>query len=155
MRTLSSNGIAVIKNFEGLRLNAYRDIAGVWTIGYGSTRYHDGKAIKPGDKLTTEMQADALFKVTLANFISSVSGLVKVVLTQNQFDALVSFTYNVGVGGFQKSTLLKKLNAGDYKGAADQFLVWNKITDPETRQKVVFSTLKKRREQERALFLKP
>jgi lysozyme len=64
---LSNNGEAVIKNFEGLRLEAYRDSAGTWTIGYGSTRYHDGKAIKPGDKLENKIQADALFRNTLGN----------------------------------------------------------------------------------------
>ncbi|HTD97929.1 MAG TPA: lysozyme [Mucilaginibacter sp.] len=150
---LSDHGIKAIKNFEGLRLTAYRDSAGVWTIGYGSTRYHDDKAVKPGDKLANEVQATALFNNTLAQYVDAVNNYVKVPLTQNQFDALVSFTYNAGIGALRNSTLLKKLNASDYSGAADQFLFWNKITDPHTGEKVVSNVLKARRTEERGLFL--
>lgn len=153
MMTLSEQGEKTIKNFEGLRLNAYRDGAAVWTIGYGSTRYHDGKPIKPGDKLADEKQADALFRNTLGNYENVVNHLVKVPLTQNQFDALVSFTYNAGTGAFEESTLLYKLNKKDYAGAADNLLSWNKITDPHTGKKVVCDTLVKRREEERKIFL--
>ncbi|MEB0280621.1 MULTISPECIES: lysozyme [unclassified Mucilaginibacter] len=150
---LSKRGIAVIKNFEGLRLNAYQDIAGVWTIGYGSTMYNDGKPVKPGDKLANEAQTETLLKSTLTNYVNAVNKGASVHLSQDQFDALVSFIYNVGTGAVRSSTLFKKLNAGDYRGAADQFLVWNKITDPHTGKKVVSKTLTQRREQERALFL--
>jgi lysozyme len=150
---LSEHGIKVIKNFEGLRLNAYRDIAGIWTIGYGSTKYADGKPVKCGDKLANEQQADTLFRTTLTNYINAVNKGIKVFLTQNQFDALVSFTYNLGTGVIITSTLIKKLNSGDYIGAADQFLIWNKITDPKTGEKVVSKTLSQRRKQERTLFL--
>ena len=152
---LSNHGEAVIKNFEGLRLQAYRDSAGVWTIGYGSTRYHDGKTIKPGDKLASEAQADALFRNTLSQYENAVCNFVKVSLNQNQLDALVSFTYNEGTGALQESTLLRKLNEKDYEGAAAQFLIWDKITDPATGNKVVLDTLVKRREAERQLFLLP
>ena len=155
MKQISNQGIALIKNFEGLRLKAYRDVAGVWTIGYGSTRYHDGNIIRPGDKLAGELQASALFKNTLGLYIDAVNRLVKVPLTQNQFDALVSFSYNAGTGALQRSSLLKRLNANDYQGATDEFSVWNKITDPATGKKVVCNTLSKRREEERALFLLP
>lgn len=150
---LSNNGIALIKSFEGLRLNAYKDIAGIWTIGYGSTRYEDGRAVRSGDKLTNETQANTLFINTLSKYVSAVSKGVKGALTQHQFDALVSFIYNVGTGVVNTSTLFKKLNAGDYKGAADQFLLWNKVTDPKTGKKVPSKTLILRRGQERALFL--
>lgn len=150
---LSTNGIQLIKHFEGLSLNAYRDSAGVWTIGYGSTRYHDGKPIKPGDKLASQAQADALFTNTLSPYEQAVNNLVKVPLTQQQFDALVSFTYNEGTGALEESTLLRKLNVHDYAAAADQLLVWNKITDPKTRTRVILDTLVKRRKQERELFL--
>jgi lysozyme len=150
---LSEQGIELIKSFEGLRLSAYRDIAGVWTIGYGSTRYHDGKTVKPGDKLTDEPQAAALFSNTLGQYETAVNNYVRVALTQNQFDALVSFTYNEGAYALKASTLLKKLNEKDYQGAADQFLLWNKITDPQTGQKVESLTLKERRSAERKLFL--
>lgn len=150
---LSDTGIKVIKNFEGLRLTAYRDIAGVWTIGYGSTRYHDGQPVKPGDKLANEQQASALFSNTLGQYEDAVNQYIKVPLTQPQFDALVSFTYNEGTGALKESTLLKKLNEKDYAGAADQFLVWDKVTDPQTSEKEVSATLAIRRKEERELFL--
>ncbi|MBK0378579.1 lysozyme [Mucilaginibacter segetis] len=154
MMKISEHGLAIIKQFEGLMLTAYRDVAGIWTIGYGSTRYHDGKAVKPGDRLTHPNQAEALLLNTLGWYVTAVNNSVKVPLTQNQFDALVSFAYNEGTGALQKSTLMRKLNAHDYIGAADQFLVWNKITDPQTGKKVICDTLTKRRKQERTLFLK-
>lgn len=150
---LSQHGEKLIKSFEGLRLTAYRDVAGVWTIGYGSTRYHDGRSVKPGDKLTSEVQASAIFVNTLGQYENAVNSYVKAPLTQNQFDALVSFTYNEGTHALKESTLVKKLNAKDYQGAADQFLVWNKITNPHTGQKVVCDTLTERRTAERHLFL--
>src|SRR4051812_42421908 len=101
---LSEHGFAVIKNFEGLRLTAYRDVAGIWTIGYGSTRYHDGKLVKPGDKLASKTQANALLQNTLGQYETAVNKFVKVPLNQNQFDALVSFTYNEGTGALEQST---------------------------------------------------
>ena len=149
---LSENGFKIIKNFEGLRLAAYRDVAGVWTIGYGSTRYHDGKRVKPGDKLANEAQADALFRNTLGQYEQAVNQFVKVPLTQNQFDALVSFTYNEGTGALEGSSLLAKLNEKDYEGAAAHFLAWDKITDP-AGEKVVYDTLVQRRKEESQLFL--
>ena len=150
---LSSKGEQLIKSFEGLRLNAYRDVAGVWTIGYGSTHYHDGRAVKPGDKLASEVQASAIFVNTLGQYENAVNSYVNVPLTQDQFDALVSFTYNEGTYALKESTLLRKLNAKDYHGAAEQFLVWDKITDPHSGQKVACDTLIKRRATERHLFL--
>ncbi len=150
---LSNNGYETIKNFEGLRLQAYRDVAGVWTIGYGSTRYHDGKLVKPGDKLASEAQADALFHNTLGQYEGAVNTFVKVPLSQNQFDALVSFTYNEGTGALRESTLLSKLNEKDYEAAAAGFLAWDKITDPKTGKKIVCDTLVSRRKEESQLFL--
>lgn len=149
---LSEHGYKVIKNFEGLRLMAYRDVAGVWTIGYGSTLYHDGKKVKPGDKLASESQADALFKNTLGQYENAVNEFVKVSVSQNQFDALVSFAYNEGTGALKNSTLLAKLNEGDYEAAAAHFLAWNKITDHQTGQKEVCDTLVQRRKEESLLF---
>ena len=150
---LSENGFKIIKNFEGLRLDAYRDVAGVWTIGYGSTRYHDGKLVKPGDKLAGIIQADALFSNTLGQYENAVNRSVKVPLTQNQFDALVSFTYNEGAGALHGSSLLLLLNDKDYEGAACHFMLWDKITDPKTGKKVVCDTLVQRRKEESQLFL--
>lgn len=105
------------------------------------------------DKLTSEVQASAIFVNTLGQYEGAVNNYVKVSLTQNQFDALVSFTYNEGTYAFKGSTLLKKLNEKEYQFAADQFLVWNKITDPHTGQKVTCDTLTKRRTAERHLFI--
>ncbi|BAU52962.1 lysozyme [Mucilaginibacter gotjawali] len=152
---LSKNGFRIIKNFEGLRLTAYRDVAGMWTIGYGSTHYHDGRAVKPGDKLADDLQADALFANTLGQYEDAVNRYVKVPLSQNQFDALVSFTYNEGTGALKESTLLVKLNEKNYAEAAAHFLAWDKITDPKTGQKVVCDTLVQRRREESQLFMQP
>jgi lysozyme len=152
--TISENGINLIKGFEGLVLHAYKDVAGVWTIGYGSTRYATGQHVVAGGVLENEAQATDLLKTTLRDYVQAVHNSVKVLVNQNQFDALVSFTYNLGTGALQSSTLLKKLNSGDYKGAADQFLVWNKITDPATGKKVTLDALVKRRKAEQVYFLK-
>ncbi|WP_374951120.1 lysozyme [Mucilaginibacter sp.] len=151
---LTESGLTFIKNFEGLRLKAYQDIAGIWTIGYGSTRHSDGQPIKSGDRLISIKEADRLLDATLNWYVDAVNQQVKVPLNQNQFNALVSFAYNVGTGALQKSTLLHKLNQSDYQGAADQLLAWNKVTDPRSEQKVVSKTLSNRRLQERSLFLK-
>ncbi len=150
---LSENGLKIIKNFEGMRLTAYRDVAGIWTIGYGSTRYHDGKPVRPGDKLTGEAQANAVFRNTLGQYTDAVNRLVRVSLTQNQFDALVSFTYNEGTGALQESTLLAKLNEKNYEAAASHFFEWDKITNPKTGKKVICHTLVQRRKEESRLFL--
>jgi len=152
---LSEKGLNIIKNFEGLRLSAYRDVAGVWTIGYGSTYFHDGKRVKPGDRLASEIQADALLRNTLGQYEDAVNQNAKVPLTQNQFDALVSFAYNEGTGALRESTLLVKLNEANYAAAAIHFLAWDKITDPETGKKIVCDTLVKRRKEESQLFLTP
>lgn len=142
----SDKGIALIKQFEGCNLTAYQDSVGVWTIGYGWTQPVDGKPIRAGMTIKQET-AERLLKTGLVSYESDVSRLVKVGLTQWQFDALVSFTYNLGARSLSTSTLLRKLNAGDYAGAADEFLRWNKAGGK------VMSGLTRRREAERALFL--
>ncbi|SEO34068.1 lysozyme [Acinetobacter sp. yr461] len=121
--SLSVEGVNQICNFEGLKLSAYDDGTGVWTIGYGTTRYPNGKRVSEGDRCTLE-QAKTYMQHDLKIFEHAVNSSVKVPLKQNQFDALVSLTYNIGVGAFKHSTLLKKLNSGDYKEAANQFDVW-------------------------------
>ncbi len=149
----SKGGLELIKGFEGVRLKAYRDTAGTWTIGWGSTRWANGTPVKKGDKLVNIDCANDLFEQTMKGYVNDVRSLVKVPLTQNQFDALVSFQYNTG--GLEGSTLLKLLNSGDYQGAAGQFLLWDKVTDPITGQKKPFAVLTERREKERKLFLTP
>ncbi|WP_407214072.1 lysozyme [Enterobacter hormaechei] len=142
----SEKGIALIKQFEGCKLTAYQDSVGVWTIGYGWTKPVDGKPIRAGMTIKQET-AERLLKTGLVSYENDVSRLVKVDLTQGQFDALVSFTYNLGARSLSTSTLLRKLNAGDYAGAADEFLRWNKAGGK------VLNGLTRRREAERALFL--
>ncbi|MBW4233173.1 lysozyme [Enterobacter roggenkampii] len=146
MMQTSDKGIALIKQFEGCRLTAYQDSVGVWTIGYGWTKPVDGKPIRAGMTIKQET-AERLLKTGLVSYENEVSRLVKVDLTQGQFDALVSFTYNLGARSLSTSTLLRKLNAGDYAGAADEFLRWNKAGGK------VLNGLTRRREAERALFL--
>ncbi|WP_213353744.1 lysozyme [Citrobacter freundii] len=142
----SDKGIALIKKFEGCKLTAYQDSVGVWTIGYGWTQPVDGKPIRAGMTIKQET-AERLLKTGLVSYESDVSRLVKAGLTQGQFDALVSFTYNLGARSLSTSTLLRRLNAGDYAGAADEFLRWNKAGGK------VLNGLTRRREAERALFL--
>jgi GH24 family phage-related lysozyme (muramidase) len=142
----SDKGIALIKEFEGCKLTAYQDSVGVWTIGYGWTQPVDGKTIRAGMTIKQET-AERLLKTGLVSYESDVSRLVKVGLTQEQFDALVSFTYNLGSRSLSTSTLLRKLNAGDYTGAAAEFMSWNKAGGKALKG------LTRRREAERALFL--
>jgi len=141
MRT-SNNGMNLIKAFEGLRLAAYQDSVGIWTDGYGHT--HN---VKKGDMITQE-QADRFLKEDLAVAELSIVTNVKVPLSQNQFDALASFIFNLGSGNFTQSTLLKKLNAGDYAGAANEFGRWVQAGGK------TLPGLVKRRAAERELFLK-
>ncbi|MGP0848475.1 lysozyme [Serratia sp. CY83950] len=120
---ISKNGIELIKRFEGLELEAYQDSVGVWTIGYGWTQAVDGKKIAPGMKID-QATADRLLKCGVVQFEQGVNQLVKVRITQGQFDALVSFAYNLGLRSLSTSTLLRKLNNGDTQGAADEFGRW-------------------------------
>ncbi|EPK6019535.1 TPA: lysozyme [Citrobacter freundii] len=145
----SEKGIKNIKDFEGCSLTAYPDPGtggAPWTIGYGWTHPVDGKPIKPGMTIKQET-ADRLLKTGLVSYENDVLKMAKVKLTQGQFDALVSFAYNVGSRALSTSTLLRKLNDGDVKGAADEFLRWNKAGGK------VLNGLTRRREAERALFL--
>lgn len=151
-RRTGAKGLALLKGFERLRLVAYLPtVNDVWTIGYGHT-----KGVKPGDRCSVE-QAEAWLLEDLAWAEDAVNELVTVPLTQNQFDALVSFAFNVGpdidadtiAEGLGDSTLLRKLNAGDYAGAAAEFPKWNKQAG------VVLNGLVRRRAAERELFLTP
>ena len=145
--TTSRVGINLITSFEDLRLDAYDDGVGVWTIGYGTTVYPNGVKVKRGDTCT-KAQAVSFFQHDLRRFEAAVNQTVKVVVNQNQFDALVSLTYNIGETAFKKSTLLAKLNKGDFTGAVEQFKVWN-IGGGK-----VLKGLVRRRAAERELFLK-
>ena len=116
----SQKGVDLIKSHEGLKLSAYLDTGKVWTIGYG----HTGKDVYRGMKISAT-QAEALLRGDLKEAEDAVNTLVKTIITQNQFDALVSFVFNVGVAAFKKSTLLKMLNLENYTDASGQFHRWN------------------------------
>lgn len=133
MMKISENCLSLIKECEGCSLHSYQDIAGIWTIGYGCT--HD---VGKSDKITQE-EAESMLLAAALTTEAAVNMLVTVPLTQNQFDALVSFTYNVGEGHLETSTLLKLLNKSDYEGAAEEFLKWNKVNG-----KIVFGLVKRR-----------
>ncbi|NNP75577.1 lysozyme [Acinetobacter sp. Ac_3412] len=145
--TVSSVGINLITSFEDLRLAAYDDGVGVWTIGYGTTIYPNGVKVKRGDTCT-KAQAMSFFQHDLRRFEVVINQAVKVVVNQNQFDALVSLAYNIGETAFKGSTLVKELNTGNYKAAADQFPKWNRGGGK------VLRGLVRRRAAERELFLK-
>lgn len=140
MRT-SLDGLRAICKHEGLRLNAYRDPVGVLTIGYGHT-----KGVREGQEIT-EAQAFEFLREDVTEAELCVHNRVQVPLEQAQFDALVSFVFNLGCGALTKSTLLRKLNAGDIFAAADQFLLWVHAGGHE------LPGLVKRRSAERAMFL--
>lgn len=118
-------GRAAIAAREGNILTAYKDSVGILTIGVGHTSAAGAPKVTAGMKITAA-ESDAILSRDLAIFEASVSNAVKVPLNQNEFDALVSLAFNIGGGAFAKSTLVKKLNAGDRAGAANQFLVWDK-----------------------------
>jgi len=143
----SDNGIDLIKRFEGFSAKPYLCPANVPTIGYGSTYYCDGSTVALDDDPLTEQEATKLLKYNIKKFEDAVSKLVTVPITQNEFDALVSFVYNLGPNALKKSTLLRLLNAGDKESAAEQFLRWTKASGRE------LPGLVKRREAERKLFL--
>ncbi|MES2729928.1 MAG: lysozyme [Pseudomonadota bacterium] len=139
---LSEIGLNLIKHFEGCQLKAYLDQAGIPTIGYGHI-----KRVKMGDTCTLE-QAEQWLKEDVAESEASVNRLVTVPINQFQFDALVSFVFNLGTGNFFKSTLRKLLNKKDYIGCANEFPKWRFAGS------VISNGLVKRRQAEKDLFLK-
>ncbi len=140
----SSNGLALTEKFEGLRLTAYQDSVGVWTIGYG----HTGADVAQGLTITND-QAGILLAADVAWAVTCVNKAVSATINQNQFDAMVDFTFNLGCAAFTGSTLLKMVNAGNFAGAAGQFIRWNKAGGR------VRAGLTKRRQAETALFKTP
>lgn len=138
---ISTIGLGLIQEFEGCKLDAYKCPAGIWTIGIGHT-----KDVKPDDKIT-ESQALELLREDVRWVEKAIDEHVQVKINQNQYDALSAFIFNVGAGAFSLSTLLKKLNAGDYDGAANEFPRWNKAAGKE------LPGLTRRRAAEKALFL--
>lgn len=142
MRT-SQNGLDLIKKYEGCQLKAYLCPAGVWTIGYG----HTGSDVKEG-LVILQSRADEYLKSDLETAEHAITAYCLHPLTQNQFDALASFVFNIGTGNFKSSTLLKRINANMMGLAAFEFPKWNKAKGK------VLQGLVDRRESERQLFLK-
>lgn len=146
MRT-SSDGLKLIKEFEGLKLNAYLCPANVWTIGYGHTSAAGSPTVTPDMKIS-QAQAEHILASDLLKYEVAVERAVTVPLTQNQFDALVSFAFNCGIGALQKSSLLKKLNRGEYDAVPAELMKWNKAGGKE------LAGLTRRRRAEAALWRK-
>lgn len=147
---LDKNGYDLIKGFEGLKLDAYLDSVGVWTIGYGSTQYENFAKVKKGDKVSMQ-RAEEIFKYFADRFAKQVNDLIKKPLTQNQFNAIVSLAYNIGIGAFSNSTALKKINVNPNDPTIKLAIeAWNKGT--VNGKKVVINGLKNRREKESKLY---
>jgi lysozyme len=143
--TISQEALDEIKFSEGFSAVAYWDHS-QWTIGYGSGTYTDGSVVQQGDTVT-EAEAERMLMHLLEYYIEEVRTIVTADLSPNQLGSLVSLAYNIGIGSFESSTLVALLNAGDYQGAADQFLRWNRAGGE------VLSGLIHRRTRERDLFL--
>lgn len=139
----SARGVKLITDFEGFRANAYQDVVGVWTIGYGFT-----KGVKKGDKITRE-EAGRRLRGELTEYEHGVTKACRVPPNQNQFDALVCFAFNVGVAGMSRSSVIKAHNREDYQAAARAFGLWNKAGGK------VWPGLTRRRAAEGALYLEP
>jgi lysozyme len=145
-RRINAKGLELLKYFEHFYPNAYTCPSGVWTIGWGCT-----EGVKPGMKIT-EPQGEEMLRKELNKFETGVSKLVKVKLNDDQFSALVSLTYNIGLDGFATSTSVGKLNGSNYQEAAEWFLPWNKGGE-DKKNLDVFLGLARRRRAERCLFL--
>jgi lysozyme len=146
---IGKRGMELIKEFESLRLVAYYDQAGIPTIGWGTICYPDGTRVTIGQSCNAE-QAEAWLQWDLRN-VEACLDIIPRTLLQNQFDGLAAFVYNVGVGGFNGSTLRRELVAGR-PVVEDYFLRWNKVHDPKSGKLVVSGGLTRRRKAEFALF---
>lgn len=138
----------LIAGEEGLRLTVYKDTGGVWTVGYGHVvKPSDGLYPYTSKRIITQAEADAFFAADTATATNAVKQHVRVPISENQHAALVSLAFNIGGTALKNSTLVRKLNAGDIRGAADEFLKW--VNDNGVR----VAGLVNRRQRERALFL--
>lgn len=143
---INAEGLALIKHFEGLRTTAYRDPVGIWTIGYGHTSMAGPPTVYEGMTITPA-EAEAILKQDLDVFENGVAAALTIDTNDDQFSAMVSFSFNVGLTAYRNSTLLRKHNAGDFAGAADEFLRWV-YADGQ-----ILPGLERRRKAERALYL--
>ena len=146
---LDENGYKLIADFEGLRLKPYLDSVNIPTIGYGNTFYLDGKKVTMLDKPITKGEAFEMFKIIADGFARQVEKKLTKPVNQNQFNALVSLAYNIGIGNFYKSTLLRYVNLNPKDGnIAKEFLKWNKARGQ------VLKGLTSRRMKESSLYFK-
>jgi lysozyme len=157
MMKTSKAGLDLIKKFEGLELQAYQDIAGIWTIGYGHTGFYPADfvlsgEVKAGDVIEYD-DAEWLLRHDLTPRERFLDRAIDASINQNQFDALISLVYNIGEGAFLKSTALRRLNVDDREGAADAMTWFNKATVKGVLREV--QGLTRRRAHEKALFLTP
>lgn len=150
---ISENGLKLIQDFESFESAPYLDSARVWTIGYGSTYYPNGKSVTGRDKPITREYAETIQRHVIATDFEPVVNealkkeIVSGFITQNMYDAILSLTYNIGVNGFKRSSVLRLLKQGDKLNAGNAFLLWNKAGGK------VLRGLVRRRERERELFL--
>ena len=150
---ISDNGLRLIQEFESFEPKPYLDSAKVWTIGYGSTYYPNGKKVTKFDKPINRLYAETIQRNVIKNDFEPVINellekeIASGFITQNMFDAILSLTYNIGVNGFKRSSVLRLLKQGDKQNAADAFLLWNKAGGK------VLKGLINRRKKERELFL--
>lgn len=145
---ISNKGLELIKEFEGFSSVAYLCPAKILTIGYGNTFWEDGRKVRIGEQISKSKALELLEFVANKDFADKIFPLIKVQINQNQFDAMVSLAYNIGVGAFSNSTLLKRVNAKDFIGAGNEFLKWDKSGGKP------LLGLTRRRQREKELFLK-
>lgn len=145
---ISNKGLELIKEFEGFSSVAYLCPAKIPTIGYGNTFWEDGRKVRIGEQISKSKALELLEFVANKDFADKIFPLIKVEVNQNQFDAMVSLAYNIGVGAFSNSTLLKRVNAKDFIGAGNEFLKWDKSGGKP------LSGLTRRRQREKELFLR-
>ena len=146
---INNAALSLIKKWEDFRATAYQDPVGIWTIGYGTTA-NAGVGITPKAGMTiTESQASAYLDAAVTKFAHNITDALTKPANENEFGAMVSLAYNIGPTAFKRSTVARKFNEGDKKGAADAFLLWNKAGGR------VLKGLTNRRIEERALFLRP
>jgi len=145
---ISDRGLELIKEFEGFSANAYLCPAKIPTIGYGNTFWEDGRKVKIGEQISKAKALELLEFLANKDFADKIFTLLKVEVNQNQFDAMTSLAYNIGVGAFSNSTLLKRVNAKDFIGASNEFLKWDKSGGKP------LLGLTRRRQREKELFLR-
>ncbi|MEM9809724.1 MAG: glycoside hydrolase family protein [Pseudomonadota bacterium] len=144
---IGQNGVDLIKRWEGLELEAYQDVVGIWTIGYGHTDEAGPPEVTPG-MVISEREAEDILRRDLGQYEDAVNRAVKVDITQDMFDALVSITFNIGPTAMRRSTFIKRLNTKDYEGCAEAMTWWNKAGGQVVRG------LQNRRNDEAALFMR-